>query len=122
MLENEIKKLTAAVEALTAAIQSQGVKPSAPAPADEPITSMPAIAPEDIERESPNPAATPGQDSSTGTVTRDELRDMCLSIVRADRSKKARVAGAIEKFGGKLLKDVPDDKLVALKAALESLK
>lgn len=122
MLENEIKKLTAAVEGLTAAIQSQGVKPSAPAPADEPITSMPAIAPEDIERESPEPAATPGQDSGTGTVTRDELRDMCLSIVRADRSKKARVAGAIEKFGGKLLKDVPDDKLVALKAALESLK
>src|SRR5690554_4965868 len=103
MLENEIKKLTAAVEALTAAIQAQGVKPSAPDPVDEPIKPMPAITPEDIERESPEPAAAPVKDSGTDTVTRDELRDMCLDIVRSDRSKKAAVAGAIESVssGGK---------------------
>jgi len=120
MLEAKIDKLTAAVEALTAAIQAQGATQLAPAPAAEP---MPVITPEDIERESPEPTAAPEQDSTPDAVTRDELRDMCLSIVRADRSKKASVAAAIESVssGGKLLKDVPDDKLAALKAALEAL-
>lgn len=117
MLENEIKKLTAAVEALTAAIQAQGVttteapKPSAPEP-------MPAITLQDIEQESPEPTV----EHDAAPPSRDDLRELCLAIVREDRSKKASVAGAIEKFGGKLLKDVPDDKLAELKVALEALK
>lgn len=116
MLENEIKKLTAAVEALTAAIQVQGVT-TADAPKADASAPMPAIAPEDIEEASPAPAAI-----EAPATSRDELRELCLAIVREDRGKKAAVAGAIEKFGGKLLKDVPDDMLLELKAALESLK
>lgn len=119
MLEAEIKRLTAAVEALTAAMTAQqGAAPS-PSVTPEP---MPAITPEDVEQESPT-ATTVEQDTSSAPVTRDELKEMCLTIVRSDKAKKPKVAAAIGSFGEgvKLLKDVPDDKLAELKTKLEAI-
>lgn len=118
MLESEIKRLTDAVEALTAAINAQQGAHATPAPPSKP---MPAVTPDDIEKESPT--ATTVEDTPSAPVTRDELKDMCLAIVRSDKEKKPKVAAAIASFGEgvKLLKDVPDDKLAELKTKLEAI-
>lgn len=117
MLESEIKRLTDAVEALTAAINAQQGAHATPAPPPEP---MPAVTSDDIEKESPTTAV---EDVSAAPVTRDELKDMCLAIVRSDKEKKPKVAAAIASFGEgvRLLKDVPDDKLAELKTKLEAI-
>ena len=125
MLETEIKKLTDAIEALTAAINTQGIeKPSSPSPTPEPEPE-----PESESEPKPTPATdtTPepvehqGTSSETETVSRDELKDMCLSIVRDDKDKKPKLAEIIGSYNAKTLKQVPDEKLAELKQKLESL-
>lgn len=55
-------------------------------------------------------------------ISRDDLQDLCMTIVRNDRAKKAAVKDAIAAFGGAAtLKDVPESDLAALKVALEAM-
>ena len=111
MLETEIKKLTDAIEALTAAINAQGIeKPLSPCPMPD-ITPEPDPVPEPVEK----------QDTPTETVSREELKELCLSIVREDKDKKPKLAEIIGAYNAKTLKQVPDEKLAELKQKLESL-
>lgn len=115
MLETEIKKLTDAIEALTAAINAQGIeKPLSPCP-------MPDITPEPEPETDPVPGPVEHQDTSNETVSREELKELCLSIVRDDKDKKPKLAEIIGSYNAKTLKQVPDDKLAELKQKLESL-
>ena len=121
MLETEIKKLTDAIEALTAAINAQGIeKPLPPCPMPD-ITPEPEPKPTPAPEPEPEPEPVQQQDTSNETVSREELKELCLSIVRDDKDKKPKLAEIIGSYNAKTLKQVPDDKLAELKQKLESL-
>jgi hypothetical protein len=110
MLEQKIDALTAAVnqlnETLWQLIDSLPVKPGvAEAIAADPIPAPIATAP-----------AAP-------TVSRDDVQDLCMTLVRADRSLKNTVRDIIAEFdNAATLKDVKDSDLTLLKSKLEALK
>ncbi len=109
MLEERIAELTQAVEALTRLVREQV---DAGAPVTQPITIEPDDDPElDSEGTSAQDAEPP---------TREELRALCLSIVRSGVSKD-EVKKAIGAVGGKMVDDVPDEKLAELEASLRAL-
>ena len=126
MLETEIKALREEIAMLREAITAMGeniiqkpkdkkAAPAAPAPAPE----APAPAPAPAAPASPAPAA---QAATPATVTRDDLQNLCMTIVRADRSKREAIQATISKFGAENLVAIKDTDFPALHAALEALK
>ena len=115
MLETKLEELKAELSELRAVIVELTVTMrSAPAPTAAPVEAK------------PEPVANPIEDAPAKPdvvkINRDDLQDLCMTIVRNDRAKKAAVKDAIAAFGGAAtLKDVPDSDLGALKAALEAL-
>lgn len=99
MLEEKIEKLTAAVEALTAALQSAGL-PSAgsPAPAKE---------------------ETSAEENKAVRFVED-LQQPALSLV-AEKGRDALV-GVLAKFEARTVKDVAKKQWPALKAAIEEAR
>lgn len=115
MLEQKIEELSARVAALTAVMEimiAESDKSTPPAVVEAPAVKAEAPAPEEkVETRDPAPR-----------VDRDALQDLCMTIVREDRSKKSAVKDAIAKFGGAAtLKAVPEADLAQLKADLEAL-
>lgn len=107
-LKAELSELRAVIVELTAAMRS------APAPTAAPVEVKPEPVANPIEAAPAKPEAV--------KINRDDLQDLCMTIVRNDRAKKAAVKDTIAAFGGATtLKDVPESDLAALKAALESL-
>lgn len=107
-LKAELSELRAVIVELTAAMRS------APAPSAAPV---------DVK---PEPVVDPGKTDQAKPevvkINRYDLQDLCMTIVRNDRAKKAAVKDAIAAFGGATtLKDVPESDLAALKASLEAL-
>ena len=101
-LKAEIVKMTAALTAFTGAIS---VKTEAKSEA----------VPEATVEAAPAPA-------NTANISREDLQEQCMVIVRNDRAKKTAVKDAIHAFGGATtLKDVVDSDLVALKSKLDAL-
>ena len=80
MLEAEIQKLTAAVEALTEQIKSLSVAPTPKQPAPEP---------ESAKLKSPKPG--PAQDDPASSISKEALKDLVLKITRADSDAKAEI-------------------------------
>lgn len=115
-LENKVILLTKAVESLTAALSAQPVRlEDAPdnradgTKAKEKVKSKPK---ENRQVERP-------EESSDKPVSRDELQDLCLKIVRIDRTMKDTIKTAISRFGdAATLKDVPEADLPALHQVL----
>ena len=110
MLETEIKKLTAAIEALTTKLDGL---PSATTatnepPADEPPADEPEEAASEIATTSP-------------AELRDTCRTKCLELVRGDRSNKARIVALLETHNAKKIDDVDDAALSDLLASLQTL-
>lgn len=107
-LKAELSELRAVIVELTAAMRS------APAPTTAPVEAKPEPVADPIDAGAAKPEAV--------NINRDDLQDLCMTIVRNDRAKKTAVKDAIAAFGGAAtLKDVPDSDLGALKSALESL-
>ena len=107
-LKSELSELRAVIVELTSAMRST------PAPTAAPVEAKPEPVTNPIEAEPAKPEAV--------KINRDDLQDLCMTIVRNDRTKKAAVKDAIAAFGGATtLKDVPESDLAALKAALEAL-
>ena len=117
MLETKLEELKAELSELRAVIvELTSAMRSAPAPTTAPTTAPVEAKPEPVA----DPIKTERADPEP--VNRDDLQDLCMTIVRSDRAKKAAVKDAIAAFGGaSTLKDVPESDLVALKAALEAL-
>jgi len=122
-LELEIQKLTVAVEALTAVLLKEAVVANAPVAEDpKPVTK---------KKEKPTPVeevvdATPQNEpvevKASSEITEKDLQDLCLQISRSDdRSKSKQVRAVIAQFGGKIIKEIPQDKWPELKARLEAL-
>ena len=55
-------------------------------------------------------------------ISREELTDLVLKIIRDDRSKQELVRQTIGNHGAPTLADIHVDKLPALKLALEALR
>ena len=105
MLETEIKKLTAAIEALTAKLDGL---PSTTTVANEPPVDDPEEAASEITTTSP-------------AELRDTCRTKCLELVRGDRSNKARIVALLETHNAKKIDDVDDAALSDLLASLQAL-
>lgn len=102
MLEERIAELTKAVETLTRLIREQ-------ADAGAPVTQPTIIETDDdpeLDCEQP---------------TREQLRALCLSIVRENRDAKPKVKEAIAAVGGKMVDDVPEEKLAELETSLKAI-
>lgn len=128
MLETEIKSLREEIvmlrEAITAMAKTFAQKPENKKPEKvekvQEVKPAPAPAPAQAE-----PAPTPDKPKAQGdapTITRDDLQNLCMTIVRADRSKREAVQQVISKYGAANLVAVKDTDLTALHADLEALK
>jgi hypothetical protein len=117
MLETVIQELTVEIRALRLAIAAQGytLDRPAPTPTADPTPTAPETAPAtfvDIVA-----TATKAQ-----TISREELTELVLKIIRDDRSKQELVRQTIGSHGAPTLADIHVDKLPALKLALEALR
>lgn len=65
------------------------------------------------------------EDTDTGTtagaVTDKDLMDLCLAIVRKDRTKKAKIKEIISSFGGDLISEIDPGRYPELKKELEAI-
>lgn len=115
MLEQKIDDLTAAVKQLNETIWHLIDSMPGKLNADAPVEPAPAKA--------DTPAPTPTPAPAAPAVSRDDVQDLCMTLVRADRSLKNTVRDIIAEFdNAATLKDVKDSDLVTLKAKLEALK
>src|SRR5690554_2912029 len=116
MLETKLEELKAELSELRAVIvELTSAMRSAPAPTAAPVEAKTESVVEMMKGELSKP--------EMAKINRDDLQDLCMTIVRKDRSKKAAVKDAIAAFGNaSTLKDVAESDLSALKASLEALK
>ncbi len=99
MLETEIKNLIAAIQLLTDAVNKN--QAAAPVPVvEEPKIEAPAAAP---------------------TANVDSLQKRCLELTTIDKSNSPKIKAIIASYGGKLVKDIPADKLDDFASKLEEL-
>ena len=126
MLEQEITLLREEVRALREALQTFAQtlnQPKAETPkAETPKAETPkAEAPkaETPKAEAPK-AETPKAEAPKGPVM-DDLQELCMQIVRADRSKKDAVKNTIAKYGAETLVGVAAADYPALFADLKAL-
>jgi hypothetical protein len=116
MLEQEITLLREEVRALREALQTFAQtlnQPKAEAPkAEAPKAEAP-------KAEAPK-AEAPKAEALKGPVM-DDLQELCMQIVRADRSKKDAVKNTIAKYGAETLVGVAAADYPALFADLKAL-
>jgi hypothetical protein len=121
MLETVIQELTIEIRALRqivdAAIITQGYTRGRPAPT--PTTDPTPTAPETAPATFVEIVATA---TKAQPISREELTDLVLKIIRDDRSKQELVRQTIGNHGAPTLADIHVDKLPALKLALEALR
>ena len=108
MLEAKISELTDAIERLIAAVAQAQVPQSSPVAAPEPVVEAAPV----VEVE---PVKTDSQ------PTLEELQALCMQAVRKDRANKERIQSMIAGYGGKLMKDVPEDKRAHMMDAIRGL-
>lgn len=132
MLETKIEELTRKLDEVNATLQALVVTiTTAPVAAKvDPTDDLPVVGKlaekiekiaEEHEVKVADVVSEPSEPEKA--ISRDELQELCMTIVRADRSKKATIKDLICSFGGaKTLKEVPDSDLPALKTKLEGLK
>lgn len=106
-LEMKIEKLTAAVVALTERMDAL----QQAAPAEKPKAEKPKAEKPKAEKQ-----------ESGNAPTAQDLMEMCLSIVKADRTLKDKIKDIIAGYGGKTIAEVDASKYNDLKADLEALQ
>ena len=128
MLETEIKALREEIvmlrEVITVMVKSFAQKPETKKPekAEKVTVVKTALAPAPATAPAaPAPVQEP-EEKAAQTITRDDLQNLCMTIVRADRSKREAVQQAISKYGAANLVAIKDSDLAALHADLEALK
>lgn len=133
MLEQKINDLTDAINALTQQLTLMGAAPAA-APAPSP-TPTPPSAPEPEPEPEPAPepeapkvakaakAAKVSKKEPGHGLKHEDVQNLCLNLMRFDRSLKPDVLKCIASFNdAQLLQEVPLADLPALKAKLLKLK
>jgi len=106
MLETEIKKLTAAIEALTARLGTADA-PTADAPtADAPTADAPTA-------DAPT-ADAPTADARSITINQEELTRVCLALSRA--GKKDDIKAKLSELGAARVGELKGDNLATFAA------
>lgn len=115
-LENKVVLLTKAVESLTAALSAQPVRlEDAP---DNKVDGTKAKEKTKLKSKEKEQVEQ-SEESGDKPVSRDELQELCLKIVRIDRTMKDAIKTAISRFGdAATLKDVSEADLPALHQVL----
>lgn len=98
MLETEIKNLTAAIQLLTDAVNKN--QPTAQ-PKVEAVHTTTAV--------------------ETDAPSVDTLQQRCLELTGIDKNNSAKIKAIIASYGGRLVKDIPADKLGDFASKLEEL-
>ena len=113
-LEKKIAELTAAVNTLTETI----LKSDASQPIKEQAEQV-----ELVVEEKPQPKKTEAgpEQSNDDMPSVDEIKSLCLQLVRADKTKKQPILDALGEYGAKTVDKVPSGKLSELKTKLEAL-
>ena len=117
-LENQIERLTAAIEKLNGNIERALATPAAPA---QPTASEPALP-------ASEPVAAPVVASEPVVVapvassfTQDDLRRLCMAKVKEDRAFKDTLKEFLSKaYGVVKTSDVPDDKVAEVYSRIEA--
>jgi hypothetical protein len=136
MLEVEIQKLTAAIEALTAELRSAKVGNSLPTETptnlDKPRQRKPKVTPEEVEalveaaKPVENPVCTdqPLKDEPqevVSEITAEDLKTMAMEIARADSSTRTIILGILGEHGAKTITQLDPKNYRAVHARLMSL-
>jgi hypothetical protein len=98
MLETEIKKLNDQIEQLNNNF----------AQFFEANTSTPVTV--DLSQLEPEPE--PEQSDEAPEVTKESLRDLCMSKVRGDKANKALIKKILSDLGAKLVDDLSENNLI----------
>ena len=106
-IENEIKKLTKAIEALTEAVVAHGAAAPVDSPQPAPVATESAPAPEADPEPDPEPE-TPAE-ADEGPPSEKDLQKRCMDLVRKDRAHTAAIRAALADMGAETLKDLTPD-------------
>ena len=117
MLEQEITLLREEVRALREALQTFAQTLNQQPKAETPKAETPKV--ETPKVETPK-VETPKAETPKGPVM-DDLQELCMRIVRSDRSKKDAVKKTISKYGAETLVGVAAADYPALLADLKEL-
>ena len=74
-----------------------------------------------VVEEKPQSEPKKDEPEQADTPTVDEIKSLCLQLVRADKAKKQPILDALGEYGVKTVDKVPSDKLGELKTKLEAL-
>lgn len=106
-LEQQIERLTAAIEKLNGNIERALATPVA---AQSPVESAPVV--EAVKTEQPEVAAT---------VTVESVQSQCLAATRKDLANKAKIRDWLDSFKAKKVADLTAEQLLELSTKLEQL-
>ena len=113
-LENQIERLTAAIEKLNGNIERARATPTAPAPTTAPTTSEAVAAP--VVASEPVVVAP-----VASSFTQDDLRRLCMAKVKEDRAFKDTLKEFLSKaYGVVKTSDVHDDKVAEVYSRIEA--
>lgn len=111
-LENQIERLTAAIEKLNGNIERALAAPQAPETAAP--QALETAAPQALE-----PVAS--STSPASSFTQDDLRRLCMAKVKEDRAFKDTLKEFLSKsYGVVKTSDVPDDKVAEVYSRIEA--
>jgi len=113
MLEVEIQKLTAAVEALTVQLKSMDTNTEAEKPSKKPSPRAGKVS-ETVE-DAPEPSETseaPDAPDAVSSVSKENLKEIALEISRTDPSAKKEIVSILASHKSKTISELPDDQAV----------
>lgn len=117
MIEHKLDALIAAVERLADVIEAQHTP--APKPQPKPKSKpKPTPTPTLVKDPEPEPEQV---ETSESSVDRQTVKDLCMKIARADRTKTKQVKEIILETGAKTVDNVPSDQLDAVYAKIKTL-
>ena len=106
-LEQQIERLTAAIEKLNGNIERAL---STPVAAQAPVESAPVV--ESVKAEQPDVAPI---------VTVESVQSQCLAATRKDLANKAKIRDWLDSFKAKKVADLTAEQLLELSTKLEQL-
>ena len=120
MIEEILKDLTSAIRELNTTLQQQA-RSSEPEPEKHehkaPVAKGKTTAPTEpaAEPTPETPVSTEAEPTATASPTVEErhkaLQQLCLKLVRADPSRKARIKSIMGEYGATLVADIPEKHL-----------
>jgi|SRR5690554_2392296 len=119
-LEKKIAELTVAINTLTETILKSDIGLLIKEQAEQIEAAVEEHAPAKLKTEPKGEKAEPEQ-TNDDAPTVDEIKSLCMRLVRADKTKKQPILDALGAYGAKTVDKVPSDKLGELKTKLEAL-